>query len=262
MCKRSRLPRPSPLVPPLRRSLIGRFIPESPDSSTAPCSLLSSCCAVNRWCFFFTLAEEKKNWTDRKVKAVVLLCYSGENNGDLCAIIFFAKCSRLFSTKVMILKHLCSKYLMFWKNCENMHAFHSLWWVLWFGEFFLLLREWFSFDFYSVFFVGLCEMSLSFGIIQYVNSHSARDKGSTNVGVWVFVGLNGDTRVSLILSLSRPCYSALFLFHLSLIFFFFFFWFNHGYLSQLLVFNVFLSWISQFVSFLLLVFRSLVCSCK
>ena len=124
-------PAPSPpFSPPLRRSLIGRFIPESPDSSTAPCSLLSSCCAVNRWCFFFTLAEEKNNWTDRKVKAVVLLCYSGENNGDLCAIIFFAKCSRLFSTKVMILKHLCSKYLMFWKNCENMHAFHSLWWVL------------------------------------------------------------------------------------------------------------------------------------
>lgn len=198
MCKaESPVPPPPPFSPPLLRSLIGRFIPESPDSSTAPCSLLSSCCAVNRWCFFFTLAEEKNNWTDRKVKAVVLLCYSGENNGDLCAIIFFAKCSRLFSTKVMILKHLCSKYLMFWKNCENMHAFHSLWWVLWFGEFFLLLRVWFSFNFYSVFFVGLCEMSLSFGIIQYINSHWARDKGSTNVGVWVFVGLNGDTRVSL-----------------------------------------------------------------
>lgn len=36
-------------------------------------------------------------------------------------------------------------------------------------------------------------MFLSFGIIQSINSHTARDKGLTNVGVWVSVGLNGDT---------------------------------------------------------------------
>lgn len=41
--------------------------------------------------------------------------------------------------------------------------------------------------------VGLCEVFLSFGIIRSINSHTARDKGLTNVGVWVSVGLNGDT---------------------------------------------------------------------
>lgn len=41
--------------------------------------------------------------------------------------------------------------------------------------------------------VGLCEMFLSFGIIRSINSHTAWDQGLTNVGVWVSVGLNGDT---------------------------------------------------------------------
>lgn len=44
-----------------------------------------------------------------------------------------------------------------------------------------------------VFFFGLYEMFLGFGIIQSINSHTARVQGMSNVGVWVFVGLNGDT---------------------------------------------------------------------
>lgn len=53
--------------------------------------------------------------------------------------------------------------------------------------------DFFYFVLLFFFSVGLCEMFLSFGIIQYINSHTARNKGSSNVGVWVFVGLNGDT---------------------------------------------------------------------
>lgn len=41
--------------------------------------------------------------------------------------------------------------------------------------------------------VELCDKSVSFGIIQCRNSHTAQDKGLTNVGVWVSVGLNGET---------------------------------------------------------------------
>lgn len=77
-------------------------------------------CCKNGDVFSSHWLKKKNNWTNRKVKAVVLLCYSGENNGDLCAIIFFAKCSRLFFHQVMILKRLCSKYLMLWitvKTC-------------------------------------------------------------------------------------------------------------------------------------------------
>ena len=55
------------------------------------------------------------------------------------------------------------------KNCENTHAFHSF---FDFGEFFLLLCVLFI-----LFSVRLCELFPGFGIIQYINSYTARDKG-------------------------------------------------------------------------------------
>lgn len=91
--------------------------------------------------------------------------------------------------------------------------------------------------------VGLCEMFLSFGIIRSINSHTAWDQGLTNVGVWVSVGLNGDTCclshsffVQTLLLLSFPDSFNLFCCAIMVIPYNYFFF----------VFTVFLSWISQF----------------
>lgn len=119
------VPPPPPLLHSLSSlylcSLIGRIIPESPPTPLLPpFPPVFMLCCKNGDVFSSHWLKKKNNWTNRKVKAVVLLCYSGENNGDLCAIIFFAKCSRLFFHQVMILKRLCSKYLMLWitvKTC-------------------------------------------------------------------------------------------------------------------------------------------------
>lgn len=78
-------------------------------------------------------------------------------------------------------------------------------------------------------------MFLSFGIIQSINSHTARDKGVTNVGVWVSLGLNGDTcclsHSFFVQTLFLPSFPVSFDFILL---------FVHGYLSQLVVLSVLL----------------------
>lgn len=159
--------------------------------------------------------------------------------------------------QVMILKHLCSKYLMFWKTVKTCMLFTP------YDEFYdfgtvpsVMCVICFLIPFF-IFVVGLCEMFPSFGIIQYINSHTARDKGSTNVGVWVFVGLNGDT-----CCLSHSFFDPLTPLFSSFIWFLFCstmvisrsFWYCL-YCFPFLDFPV-------FFSFLPLVFRSLVCSCK
>lgn len=120
-----------PVLPPLLHSLSAlsmlsdrqdhTWVPPTPVLPPSP-PVFMLCCK-NGDVFSSHWLKKKNNWTDRKVKAVVLLCYSGENNGDLCAIIFFAKCSRLFFHHVMILKRLCSKYLMFWKSVKTRMLF-------------------------------------------------------------------------------------------------------------------------------------------
>lgn len=69
----------------------------------------------------------------------------------------------------------------------------------------------FCFFFLSLFIsVGSCEMFLSFGIIQSINSHTARYKGVTNVGVWLSLGLNGGHMLSLSFFLCPDPVSPLF----------------------------------------------------
>lgn len=91
-------------------------------------------------------------------------------------------------------------------------------------------------------------MFLSFGIIQSINSHTAQYKGVTNVGVWVSLGLNGDTcclsHSFFVQTLFLPTFPLSFDFILL---------FVHGYLSQLVVLSVLLfsfSWFSLFFFFL------------
>lgn len=103
-------------------------------------------------------------------------------------------------------------------------------------------------------------MFLSFGIIQSINSHTARYKGVTHVGVWVSLGLNGDTcclsHSFFVQTLFLPTFPLSFDFILL---------FVRGYLSQLVVLSVLLfsfSWFSLFVFFSFLFLRSLVCFCK
>lgn len=171
---------PVPLSPPFLRSLIGRIIPESPDSSTAPCSLLSSCCAVKWWCFFFAPAEEKNNWTDRKVKAVVLLCYSGENNGDNVLLFFLPNALASSPPSNDSEASVFKVFLMLWKPVKTRMLFTP------YDEFYDLAI--FIFCVWLFLTVESCKMFLSFGIIQLVNSHTARVKALSNVGVWVFCG--------------------------------------------------------------------------
>lgn len=137
--------------------------------------------------------------------------------------------------QVMILKHLCSKYLMFWKTVKTCMLFTPYDEFYDFGSFPSVMCVRF------VFFFGLYEMFLGFGIIQSINSHTARAQGLSNVGVWVFVGLNGDTcclsHFILCPDPVIPLFSC-------------FIWFH--FCSAMVtitgfVFAVFLSWTSQFL---------------
>lgn len=153
--------------------------------------------------------------------------------------------------QVMILKHLCSKYLMFWKTVKTCMLFTPYDEFYDFGSFPSVMCVRFVFFFWIVW-----NVSRLWNHSVYKLPHGP-GSGHVKCGSLGFCGSEWGHMLSLsFYSLSRPRYSPLFLFHLIS----FLFGHGHNYWFCLCCFP-FLDF-PVFSSFLPLVFRFLVCSCK